>query len=317
MRNTLLVLFTAFLLNSTSYAQPYIFSQYTSTYANLTSPTVISTQYWDDFTVYTLPMPFTFNYFGTNFNTLYVMGGFDGFVYSGTGSGGTFGSYELYTYDDAVTDLNGTATISYLLTGSAPNRILKVQTLNANFDNDDTQADYMNIQLWLYEGSNIVEMHYGPSSILNPSQTWQVPGCAGPTVTIIKDATSFVSLSGSASNPTPSSVAASLCVTGAPPLSKVYKFVPNAAGGVAELNNNISVTLYPNPGNGTFTIASEFYSNSKADLSITNNLGQTVYVEKDFSIGHPKTIHTGLQPGVYFVRIGNDKASTVRKLIIQ
>ena len=317
MKNNLLLLFTGILISAfVANAQPYTFTQYTSTYADLPSPTVISTPFWDDFTVLTLPLPFTFNYFGTNFNTIYCMGGFDGFVYNGTGSGGTFGSFEIYSYDNAMTDFNGTATISYLVTGSSPNRILKIQTLNANFDNDDDALDYANVQLWLYEGSNIVEMHYGPYSIIN-SATWPITTCPGPLVTIIKDASSFVSLSGNAANPTASSSAASLCVTGPPPNGKVYKFAPNGAGGINDLNNNIAISLFPNPNKGTFTVSSGFYSGSKVDISIKNYLGETVYNKTTILQGFGATLDTDLEAGIYIMHIGNEQSNSTRKIVIQ
>lgn len=147
MKRTLLTsLFAVFCFCSVLNAQQaaYTFSQSTETYANLTSATVISTQYRDDFDVFTLQLPFSFSYFGKAFSTIYAMGGFDGFVYDGAGS---FGSYELYTFDNEMKDVSGTATISTLVTGTAPNRIFKIQTLNANFDSDDTDTDYANLQL--------------------------------------------------------------------------------------------------------------------------------------------------------------------------
>ena len=312
MKYTLLLLVAVVLFIITPLnAQSYTFSQYTSAYANLTSPTVISAPNWTDFSVFTLRLPFKFNYFGANFDTLYVMGGFEGFVYYGNGSGGNFGSHEIYTYDNAMTDFNGTATISYQVTGAQPNRILKVQTLNANFDNDTSETDYGNVQLWLYEGSNIIEMHYGQSSILHPADTWQVPNCAGPTVTIIKDASSFVSLSGNASSPTASSTAASLCVTGAPPQDKVYKFAPNASG-VAELNNNIEVILSPNPTTGIFTIVTSEITPSQ--IIITNMLGEKIYSSL---INSPKSeIDLSKHPsGIYFLNIKTPNGITVRKII--
>ena len=312
MKSTLLLLFAVVLFKTASLnAQPYTFSQYTSTYTNLSSPTVISTPNWTDFSVYTLHLPFKFNYFGANFDTLYVMGGFEGFIYNGNGSGGTFGSYEIYTYDNAMTDFKGTATISYQVTGAQPNRILKVQTLNANFDNDASETDYGNVQLWLYEGSNIIEMHYGQSSILHPADTWQVPNCAGPTVTIIKDASGFVSLSGNASNPTASSTAASLCVTGAPPQDKVYKFVPNASG-VSELNNSIEVTISPNPSTDIFSVVTS--ETTPSQIIITNMLGEKIYSSQINS--QKSEIDLSKHPaGIYFLNTKTPNGAAVRKIV--
>jgi hypothetical protein len=312
MKKKLLTSLLALLCMASMHAQTYTFTQLTTTYENLASPTLISASGWDDFTVYTIPLPFSFKYFDKSYTTLYAMGGFDGFVYDGAGS---FGSYEIYSFDNGMTDLSGNATISYKTIGTAPNRIFKVQTLNANFDSDDTKLDYANVQLWLYEGSNVIEMHYGPSSIAN-AKTWEVPGCAGPTVGILASQTSFVCLSGAAANPTASTTIPSLCVTGAPPANMVYRFAPSS-NGIEELNNGIPVSIAPNPSNGTFTITSDFYSNSNAIVSIKNNLGQIVYNEA-LSLGTvSKTIHTELEAGIYFVQLSTDKNYTVKKIIIQ
>lgn len=291
----------------------YSFSQSTETYANLTGATVISTQYWDDFDVFTLQLPFSFTYFGQAFPTIYAMGGFDGFVYNGAGG---FGSYELYTFDNEMKDANGTATISTLVTGVSPNRIFKIQTQDANFEMDDTDTDYANVQLWLYETSNIIEIHYGPSSIQN-ANTFP-SSCAGPTVGLVKDQTSYLTLSGDATNPTASSTVPSICVTGAPPVNKVYRFTPLASG-IHELNNAIPVTIYPNPSNGEFTIATEslVYANAATVVSVKNALGQEVYRANIALNGTGQTIQTNLQAGMYFVQIENEKGYTVKKVVIE
>lgn len=41
----------------------------------------------------------------------------------------------------------------------------------------------MNFQLWLYEGTNIIEYRYGPSSINNPKFSFE--GSTGPHVSLL------------------------------------------------------------------------------------------------------------------------------------
>ncbi|HRG53794.1 MAG TPA: T9SS type A sorting domain-containing protein [Bacteroidia bacterium] len=291
----------------------YSFSQSTETYTDLTGATVISTPNWDDFDVYTLQLPFSFTYFGKEFSTIYAMGGFDGFDYDGAG---TFGAYELYTFDNEMKDANGIATISTLVTGISPNRIFKIETQNANFESDNTEADFANLQLWLYETSNIIEIHYGPSSIAN-AKTFPT-ACAGPTIGLVKDQTAFLALSGAASNPTASATVPSICVTGAPPENKVYRFTPLASG-IHELNNAIPITIYPNPSNGEFTIATEslVYANAATIVSVKNALGQEMYRSTISLSGAGQTIQTNLQAGMYFVQLENEKGYTVRKVVIE
>ncbi|MDP2387957.1 MAG: T9SS type A sorting domain-containing protein [Bacteroidota bacterium] len=295
MKKNLLKLLGVILIGSSiTKAQPYAFTQLTNNYANLPSPTVISTPNWDYTSVYTVSMPFTFNYFGTNFSTIYVTGGFSGFVYDGMGG---FGSYEIYWFDNAMTDWSGNGTISYKTTGSAPNRIFKIQAANAGFESDVSEVDFANAQLWLYEGSNVVEMHYGSSSILDPD-TWEVPGCDGPTVTIIKDPSSFVSLSGPSTNPSASSTVASLCVTGAPPLNKVYRFSPSGAVGIKDaVTNSSGLLITPNPNMGDFTIK----SNTNDVYFITNELGQTIKTIELNALNNYEAKIENLETGIYFV----------------
>src|SRR3954470_9307536 len=292
----------------------YTFSQSTQTYANLTGATVVSTQYWDDFSVFTLQLPFAFSYFGKSYNIIYAMGGFDGFDYDGAGG---FGSYEIYSFDNEMKDANGRATISYAVTGATPNRIMKIQTKDTNFENDDAHLHSANVQLGLYETSNIIEMHYGPFSIVN-ANTFPISNCAGPTVGLLKDQTTYVTLSGNASNPTASNTVPSLCIVDAPPADKVYRFTP-VSSGINELDNSIPVTIYPNPSNGTFTITSESnsYSNSKTILSVKNALGQELYRSTVSLGGAGQIIQTNLQAGMYFVQIENEKTYTVKRIVIE
>jgi hypothetical protein len=316
MKKFLLSLTTALCLNATQLTAQqaaYSFSQSTETYANLTDATLLSEKDWDDFSVFPLKMPFSFSYFGQSFDTIYAMGGFDGFVYDT----GVFGTYELSTFDNAMKDVSGTATISYEVSGSSPNRILKIQTLNAGFESDDTDADYANVQLWLYETSHIIEIHYGPFSIAN-SGTFPFSSCAGPTVGLEKDQTTYYMLSGDASNPTASATVPSICVMGAPPENKVYRFTPTVSG-IHEATNSIPVTIYPNPSNGSFTIAtaSNAYLSEQTVVSIKNALGQEVCREQVSLGSSGQTIHTHLPAGMYFVQIGNEKNYTVKKVIIE
>lgn len=311
MKKLYLLLFSAVLFASyEASAQPYIFSQFTSTYGSV-SGTTISASGWDEFTVYTLKLPFTFHYFDANFDTLYVMGGFVGFTYDGVG---TFGNYEIPFYDAEFTD-NGSSVISYQVSGSTPNRIFKLQTSNAGFANDPVGNDYANVQLWFYEGSNIIEMHYGASSVVE-SQSWPITPCPGPTVGLLQTMTVYVSLSGPASNPTASSTVGSLCVTGAPPNGKVYKFVPNA-NGVNEFEQQFNFTVSPNPSKGIFAISTNSYLNDKVDVSIVNCLGELSYKKEGAYFGKSLTLNAGLQPGIYFIRLSSEHGSVTKKLIIQ
>ena len=70
--------------------------------------------------------------------------------------------------DIASSSLQSLSNISYKIEDINGVKILKIEINNAGFysDIDDgISSDFVNYQLWLYEGSNNIEIHFGPSSI--------------------------------------------------------------------------------------------------------------------------------------------------------
>jgi PKD repeat protein len=64
--------------------------------------------------------------------------------------------------------------IRYKTVGTAPQRIFKLEIANAGFSkeqvNHGTLSDSFSLQIWVYETSNILELHFGPSRITYPSE---------------------------------------------------------------------------------------------------------------------------------------------------
>src|SRR5688572_19693048 len=110
------LLLTSLLLFSLKFgfSQYYTFSQLHLPYSSITGGTVVSVPGWTYYDTYTIPFPFQFSYFGTQFDTFYVAGGFGGYIYYG---GGYFGDYQLAFYDAPFIDLGpGQSFISYTVT---------------------------------------------------------------------------------------------------------------------------------------------------------------------------------------------------------
>jgi len=61
--------------------------------------------------------------------------------------------------------------LKYKIKGSPGNRIFKLQWGNAAFSDGDFY-DYINFQVWIHEGSNIIEVRFGPNS--NPEDVWDI-----------------------------------------------------------------------------------------------------------------------------------------------
>src|SRR5215203_5128731 len=109
----ILLTFILFISLKSSFSQYYNFDQLTQNYIDIPNGTVISTPGWDYLDVFDIPFPFQFNYFGTDFDTFYVAGGFGGFEYLGSGY---FGDFELFFYDAPIMDPGlGQGAISYLV----------------------------------------------------------------------------------------------------------------------------------------------------------------------------------------------------------
>jgi hypothetical protein len=86
--------------------------------------------------------------------------------------------------------------------------------------------------------------------------------------------------------------------------------------GIHEVNNDIALTIAPNPNNGTFTLVSEFYANSIITVSIKNSLGQVVYSSDGTMTKEGQTIDANLEPGIYMIQISNEKNTSVKRMVI-
>ncbi|THH40701.1 T9SS type A sorting domain-containing protein [Neolewinella litorea] len=180
MKNTLPTLLFLSLFTSWLPAQSYIFTTAQEEYTELTGGDLISgDSIWDD-PDFRVPLGFTFPLFGAPLDTLYFnaeegLGGDLTTEYTDPDGNYTDSSHHLlYAY---ITDLadrglahldSAESPITYHITGTGPNRIGILQWKNAGFYDEiaeDDESDYfVNFQLWLYEGSGRIEVHYGPSS---------------------------------------------------------------------------------------------------------------------------------------------------------
>ena len=308
----LFAVFLICLLGNRLKAQTYSFSNFTSTYTELTGATVISMPYWDDFSVFGVALPFSFTYFGTSFDSVYVMGGFEGFIYDGNG---TFGDYEIASYEYAgLTDnTNGTATISVATTGTAPNRIFKIQTKDAGFYDNSAGTDYTNLQVWFYESSNVIEMHYGPSSVIDPN-SWWIPGATGPGVILAQTNINYLALSGPAASPVATNVFVSFTLTGTPPDGMVYRFTPTSTG-IEESAGTDDFIIFPNPNSGSFKIRKGDLS-AKAELTVFDLTGKPIYYCKLASSGL-SDINLPLASGTYMIVLNDGEKRFRKNLVIQ
>lgn len=162
-----------------TYAQEvnYYFEQYTNSYENLEDRiSLTGGKIWDD-PDFKIPVDIKFDLLGTPITELNFGSGWGADLYNGDRYDGDLScglspisSSDLadraYNFDlDNEDEPGGLSPISYQVIGKERNQILKIEWNNVGFLEDLSRNYYMNFQLWLYEKSHMIEVHYGPSYV--------------------------------------------------------------------------------------------------------------------------------------------------------
>lgn len=162
----------ALLISSGLVAQtfPYEFSVLTETYTDLEGSTSLNNgQVWDD-PEYIIPIGFDFNFFGNTSSTLFMTGVGAGFFFPVE----TDFAHILFPYSSDIIDAGyandeSLSNISYITEGEPGSQIFKMEWNNCGFYNEVADLgvanNIVNLQMWLYEGSNDIEVRFGPNSI--------------------------------------------------------------------------------------------------------------------------------------------------------
>lgn len=299
----LLVTITSLSVN----AQFYEFTMRTETYNEFEGST-LSPPTWDD-QQGTLPMPFDFYLFGEFVNEITVFDEFYTFSESGNHV-----AYFTALGADLKSRGSDLSPIAIDVAGETPNTIVKAQLKNGGFVGDNTGKDYVNYQVWIYETTNVIEIHYGESSINNAAGSFN--GETGPVVGIQKaDLTKALGLTGNPQSPTQydETAGADMYLNGVPSSGTVYTFTPRKYPlGVNLVSKAISFNTYPNPFKNSLKV--ELKNTEKADLIIVNSLGETVLRRQVFE-GKTEVSTKDLTAGVYFVKIISESSIITRKVL--
>jgi len=312
-------LFVAMIVNAQSV---YNFETENSAYVNLTGSTSLNNgAVWDD-PGYTIPLGFSFNIATYTFDTIYILGwSTGGLVSSNPVDGDIIPIFNPIAQD--IIDLGfdsgiSESNISYKTEGAAGSRILKLEWNNVGFFGDSTRDDFMNLQLWLYEGSNTIEYHYGPSSINNPLESFEDE--TGPLISM---GTSYNSstdilvdngyfLSEDPIDPTIIVLPAGNQVVlsaldGMMPSGSVYRFLQQPLS-VSDFDD-IQLVIYPNPATHTINFKTKEGQNQ---VSIFNSLGQIV---KQVTVLAGSMDVSDLQNGIYFLQLETLEGRAIQKFI--
>lgn len=88
---------------------------------------------------------------------------------------------------------------------------------------------------------------------------------------------------------------------------------------IGDINSHRSISLYPNPNDGEFTLKLEGIANERAVIRIFNSLGKVVYIKTDVQIDNNFTskIDLDVLPGIYTVKIEGNSTNISSKFIIK
>lgn len=244
------------------------------------------TTIWDD-EFYLLPLGFTMDIDGKTTNRISIesMMGL---------STDNFGLVHAFMVTDLDLQDRGNAgdsvtrsPVRYELTGSPGSRIMKLEVANAGiweeYDLYGTNNDSVNFQAWFYEGTNVIELRFGPSNISHYSDYYYITG--EPMMGFIKDITigtsnfdAFYYFTGNYMSPVTDSAKAGTGFNGGlnmhPPDSTVFRFtpVPVGIGGAMALLSELQ--LLSNTGNSFISLNSPY--NKPLDYKIVSMNGAAV-----------------------------------------
>ncbi|MCH2197858.1 MAG: T9SS type A sorting domain-containing protein [Flavobacteriales bacterium] len=171
MKRLLLFAFTL-LTSATVFGQiNYYFSYFQTDFEYLQDAEAAVTETWDDPNA-EIPIGFDFTSMGTTTNTLYMSDNF---------YGGTLVLDDMSPTWDMIWATSGDlidagyadgmlmSPITYETSGEPGTRIFKLEWKNCGtyeeYAQSGTAANQISLQLWLYEGSNDVEIRWGPNTI--------------------------------------------------------------------------------------------------------------------------------------------------------
>lgn len=311
---------------------PYSFSKTTGTYQNLVGSTNLTAGFvWDD-TTFTIPLGFSFKWALDNRTLTSIVVDAGGMVYAPDDVNSQFGfpiptkmimAYQCDLVDRGTnTSQQAMSPISYLTTGTAPNRICKIEYRNAGFFSDTLGLDSTNFQIWLYEGSNIIEYRYGPQSVADIGTSFD--GENGPWInlvyestldiinqTLMLDACTYVA--GSSSTAAAVNPSAPLDLFNAPSdwafidlpnNGQIFRWTPiGGANSVNDINAFNNLNVYPSPFNTSLFIE---HQNDLQSIRLSDLNGRVLIQEN--VRGNKAEINTkSLSNGVYFLTITDAK----------
>lgn len=297
----------------------YGFQTTQEVYTDLVNPTLIpSTSFDPSLNMYFLTEfnSETFNFYGVPF----TFGGLKSFAIQPNGNLRVDNDSSLIIIDGAFTyldSIDASSAVSYIIEGTPGNYILKCQWKNLKVRVGQPN-NFANLQIWVYQSSSVIEIHYGPRSASNASG---FNTTSGPQVGMFYSRDNFsvcyekLWVKGSPTNLIIDSAAnySFLAMSGIPDSGTVFRFIPRfTTTQISEAMNNEQVEVFPNPVTGIINI--KIKENGECKYRIVNSIGEIVRSgtasKESFSIDV-----SGIANGVYEILLGEEFNLVSKKFI--
>lgn len=325
-------LLSCWLFAQTLFAQtlPYVFSVQQGVYTPLSNAVSVNNgEVWDDLDIQ-VPLGFNFQLLGQTMSSLYMDGEFAlNIVSIPTDPSPLLFAYGADLIDLGINSGESLSPISYQVTGAAGSRIFKIEWANAGFYDDENGTDFINTQLWLFEGSNDIELHFGPNQIQNPDS---FSGFTGPVFGFVQNYSFFDEvfeyfwyLRGPVNDPVIDMVTLdevdtlTQTVIGAPGDGLIYRFASTSVGtkDISLLNDQVRV--FPSLASEAVTIAvTDELALSEKEIwyEMVDQLGQTVR-RAPLAGTSAQVDVSGLATGFYFMNLVSSTRMLASKKIVK
>lgn len=328
MKKSLLFSFSM-LITIASFAQfPYTFSASTATYQSLTAGTSVNdTIMWDD-DDYSIPMGFSFKFGDKSVDTFHLSSA--AYLLADMQNvSNMFLITNLDLYDRGYAgDTVTRSPIRYEISGTAGSRIFKLEVANAGifeeYDLYGTNNDSVYYQIWMYEGTNVVEVRFGPSHITKANYMdyyfmtgKPLHGYVSQFDNTTANFSNFYFLTGEPTTPKLDSVNNWLLISGGlnshPSKNTVYKYTPKQKPTTSVENNMIAnnINMINNISNSQLLINNGSAHNYSYKVISVN--GSSMNVDGSLSNGKNIIDISNIPAGMYLLQVvGSNDAKTFK-----
>ncbi len=303
----LLVMLAACCVGRLSAQHYYTVKTSTGTYTDLANPVVLIEK--PDTVGYGIPLPFAMEAFGLPVD----LGATPNRVFIFTGgiiAVDVPDAQRLCVFDAFVARLvwrDSTSSLSYTVEGGGGERILKVQWKNLGMVGNPV-GDFVNVQLWLSERDNSIEVHVGPNRATGSAAYY---GYNGPAIGGFVSSYDFsvyyaaVHLTDNSTTPGVDEVQGYYAMDGTPANGTIYHFSYKKPASVIGAANAAmpTLTFAPNPCSDRSRIElPPAFAGTRPTMILHDALGREVLRMEDVRSGD--YIERGALPaGIYYVSL--------------